>query len=170
MSAPLSDWSCMHHDDCNASKEKLPCSLIYAHRPSGPRYPERSTPYMARLLDGYRTPPYLTEGPDAKLLTPYYAKLTSSSSFSSSRSHHVLRSRYSTTQRKGKSNIAVSAHVGSLAHLPEDQHSYPRHGVRQPHQLNANQRHVHFIENKYHEDTRPGQQVETAQRQPADLC
>eukprot|EP00983_Pelagomonas_calceolata_P076710 1153535-Pelagomonas_calceolata.AAC.7 len=42
--------------------------------------------------------------------------------------------------------------------------------VRQPHQLNANQRHVHLIEIKYCEDTRPGQQLEAAQRQHADLC
>eukprot|EP00983_Pelagomonas_calceolata_P057006 1144886-Pelagomonas_calceolata.AAC.2 len=42
--------------------------------------------------------------------------------------------------------------------------------VRQPHQLNANQRHVHVIEIKYSEDTRPGQQLATAQRQHADLC
>eukprot|EP00983_Pelagomonas_calceolata_P110247 1159649-Pelagomonas_calceolata.AAC.14 len=41
---------------------------------------------------------------------------------------------------------------------------------RQPHQLNANQRHVNLIEIKYCEDTRPGQQLEAAQRQHADLC
>eukprot|EP00983_Pelagomonas_calceolata_P066030 1148838-Pelagomonas_calceolata.AAC.1 len=42
--------------------------------------------------------------------------------------------------------------------------------VRQPYQLNANQRHVHLIEIKYCEDTRPGQQLEAAQRQHADIC
>eukprot|EP00983_Pelagomonas_calceolata_P026629 834758-Pelagomonas_calceolata.AAC.3 len=38
------------------------------------------------------------------------------------------------------------------------------------HQLNVNQRHVHLIEIKYSEDTRPGQQLEAAQRQHANLC
>eukprot|EP00983_Pelagomonas_calceolata_P069355 1150339-Pelagomonas_calceolata.AAC.2 len=42
--------------------------------------------------------------------------------------------------------------------------------VRQPHQLNVNQRHVHLIEIKYCEDLRPGQQLESAQPQRADLC
>eukprot|EP00983_Pelagomonas_calceolata_P076121 1153286-Pelagomonas_calceolata.AAC.1 len=41
--------------------------------------------------------------------------------------------------------------------------------VRQPHQLHVNQRHVHLIEIKYCEDTRPGQQLEAAQRQHTDL-
>eukprot|EP00983_Pelagomonas_calceolata_P125289 1161196-Pelagomonas_calceolata.AAC.1 len=39
--------------------------------------------------------------------------------------------------------------------------------VRQPHQLNANQQHVHLIKIKYCEDTRPGQQFKAAQRQHA---
>eukprot|EP00983_Pelagomonas_calceolata_P050342 1141936-Pelagomonas_calceolata.AAC.1 len=89
--------------------------------------------------------------PDAILITPYQAKPTPSSSFSSSPSsscsHYVLRSRNSPTQR-----ICVTIHV------------------RQPRQLNVNQRHVHLIEIKYCEDTRPGQQLEVAQRQHADLC
>eukprot|EP00983_Pelagomonas_calceolata_P052762 1142998-Pelagomonas_calceolata.AAC.1 len=44
--------------------------------------------------------------------------------------------------------------------------------VRQPHQRNVSQRHMHLIEInlKYCEDTRPGQQLEAAQRQRADLC
>eukprot|EP00983_Pelagomonas_calceolata_P124441 1161106-Pelagomonas_calceolata.AAC.12 len=42
--------------------------------------------------------------------------------------------------------------------------------VRQPHQLNANRRHVHLIETKYCEDTRSGQQLEAAQGQHANLC
>jgi len=42
--------------------------------------------------------------------------------------------------------------------------------VRQPHQLNVNERHVHLIEIKYCEDTRPGQQLVAAQQQHADLC
>eukprot|EP00983_Pelagomonas_calceolata_P060110 1146229-Pelagomonas_calceolata.AAC.1 len=42
--------------------------------------------------------------------------------------------------------------------------------TRQPHQMNANQRHVHLLKIKYREDTRPGQQLELAQRQHADLC
>eukprot|EP00983_Pelagomonas_calceolata_P085922 1156653-Pelagomonas_calceolata.AAC.4 len=37
-------------------------------------------------------------------------------------------------------------------------------------QQNANQRHVHSIKTKYCGDTRPGQQLEAAQRQHADLC
>eukprot|EP00983_Pelagomonas_calceolata_P082346 1155900-Pelagomonas_calceolata.AAC.3 len=41
--------------------------------------------------------------------------------------------------------------------------------MRQPHQLNANRRHVHLIEIKYCEDTRPGQQLGAAQRQHANL-
>eukprot|EP00983_Pelagomonas_calceolata_P011709 377268-Pelagomonas_calceolata.AAC.2 len=36
--------------------------------------------------------------------------------------------------------------------------------------LNADQRHVHLIEIKYCEDTRPGRQLEAPQRQHADLC
>eukprot|EP00983_Pelagomonas_calceolata_P041385 1138040-Pelagomonas_calceolata.AAC.1 len=46
------------------------------------------------------------------------------------------------------------------------QHNYPR--VRQTHQLRANQQ-VHLIEINC-SDTRPGQQLEMAQRQHADLC
>eukprot|EP00983_Pelagomonas_calceolata_P103796 1158954-Pelagomonas_calceolata.AAC.7 len=56
--------------------------------------------------------------PDAILITPYQAKTTSSSPSSSS-SHYVLRSRHSPTQRTSIINR-----------------------VRQPHQLNANQRHM----------------------------
>eukprot|EP00983_Pelagomonas_calceolata_P003519 114473-Pelagomonas_calceolata.AAC.1 len=41
--------------------------------------------------------------------------------------------------------------------------------VRQPHQLNANQQHVHLFEIKYCEATTPGQQLEAAKRQHADL-
>eukprot|EP00983_Pelagomonas_calceolata_P122460 1160911-Pelagomonas_calceolata.AAC.14 len=41
--------------------------------------------------------------------------------------------------------------------------------MRKPQQLNANQRHVHLIEVKYCEDTRPGQQLEAAQQQHTDL-
>eukprot|EP00983_Pelagomonas_calceolata_P065358 1148559-Pelagomonas_calceolata.AAC.2 len=41
--------------------------------------------------------------------------------------------------------------------------------VRQLHQLNANQQHVHLIEIKYCEDTRPGKLIEAAQQQHADL-
>eukprot|EP00983_Pelagomonas_calceolata_P083262 1156126-Pelagomonas_calceolata.AAC.3 len=36
--------------------------------------------------------------------------------------------------------------------------------------MSVNQRRVHLIEAEYCEDSRPGQQVETAQRQHADLC
>eukprot|EP00983_Pelagomonas_calceolata_P115169 1160167-Pelagomonas_calceolata.AAC.10 len=46
----------------------------------------------------------------------------------------------------------------------------PSNRVRQPPQLNANQRHVLLNEIKYRENTRPGQQLEAAQRQHADLC
>eukprot|EP00983_Pelagomonas_calceolata_P043340 1138861-Pelagomonas_calceolata.AAC.1 len=42
--------------------------------------------------------------------------------------------------------------------------------VRQPHHMNVNQRNVHLIEIKYCEDTWPGQQLEVAQWQHADLC
>eukprot|EP00983_Pelagomonas_calceolata_P082482 1155944-Pelagomonas_calceolata.AAC.2 len=84
--------------------------------------------------------------PDAILITPYQAKPTSSSP-SSSRSHYALCSKRNATQR-----TSVANHV------------------RQPHQLNANRQHVHLIEIKYCEDTRPGQQLEAAQRQHANLC
>eukprot|EP00983_Pelagomonas_calceolata_P012336 395106-Pelagomonas_calceolata.AAC.1 len=39
--------------------------------------------------------------------------------------------------------------------------------VRQPHQVSANQRNVYLFEMKYCGDARPGQQLETAQRQQA---
>eukprot|EP00983_Pelagomonas_calceolata_P068031 1149740-Pelagomonas_calceolata.AAC.1 len=42
--------------------------------------------------------------------------------------------------------------------------------VRQPHQLNANRQHMHLVEVKCCEDTRPGQQLEAVQRQHANLC
>eukprot|EP00983_Pelagomonas_calceolata_P132082 1161834-Pelagomonas_calceolata.AAC.10 len=42
--------------------------------------------------------------------------------------------------------------------------------VRQPHQLIANRQHVHLIEIRYCDYTRPGQQLEAAQRQHAALC
>eukprot|EP00983_Pelagomonas_calceolata_P072719 1151837-Pelagomonas_calceolata.AAC.5 len=81
------------------------------------------------------------------MIATYGAKPTSSSSPSSPCSHHVLRSRHGTPQRSGIANH-----------------------VRQPHQLNANQQHVHLIEIKYCEDVRPGQQLEAAQIQHADQC
>eukprot|EP00983_Pelagomonas_calceolata_P080735 1155282-Pelagomonas_calceolata.AAC.1 len=59
---------------------------------------------------------------------------------------HVLRSRHGTSQRSSVANR-----------------------VRQPRQLNATQWHVHLIEIKYCDDKRPGQQLEAAQRQHADL-
>eukprot|EP00983_Pelagomonas_calceolata_P041083 1137897-Pelagomonas_calceolata.AAC.2 len=91
------------------------------------------------------TPPYLfprnfsqrsrltPSRPDAMLITPYQAKHTSSSP-SSSCSRYALRSRHNPTQRTSGVNC-----------------------VRQPHRLNAKQRHVHLIEIKYCEDMRPGQ-------------
>eukprot|EP00983_Pelagomonas_calceolata_P021937 688660-Pelagomonas_calceolata.AAC.1 len=84
--------------------------------------------------------------PDAILISPNQAKSTSFSP-SSSCSQYALRSRHSSTQSSSGANH-----------------------VRQPHQLNVNQRHVHFIEIKYCEDTSPGQQLEAAQQQHADLC
>eukprot|EP00983_Pelagomonas_calceolata_P091953 1157613-Pelagomonas_calceolata.AAC.2 len=85
--------------------------------------------------------------PDGILVTPYNAKLTPPSSSSSS-SHHVLCSRLSTPHRPNTTTC-----------------------VRQPHQLSVNQQHVHFklIEIKCCKDSRPGQQLEKAQRQHADL-
>eukprot|EP00983_Pelagomonas_calceolata_P126343 1161297-Pelagomonas_calceolata.AAC.1 len=59
----------------------------------------------------------------------------------------------------------VQLHVKLLNSVPE----FSANCVRQPHQLNVNQRHVHLIDIKYCEDTRPGQQLEAAQRQHADL-
>eukprot|EP00983_Pelagomonas_calceolata_P071602 1151315-Pelagomonas_calceolata.AAC.13 len=58
--------------------------------------------------------------PDAILITPYKAKPTSSPSTSCSH-HHAERSRHNPTPRATTANCA-----------------------RQPHQLNVNQRHVHF--------------------------
>jgi len=87
--------------------------------------------------------------PDAILITPYHAKPNSSSpsSSSSSPSRYMLRSRHQGTQ--GSSTASR---------------------VRQPHLLNATQRHVHLIEIKYCEDTRPEHQLAAAQQQHAHLC
>eukprot|EP00983_Pelagomonas_calceolata_P060922 1146584-Pelagomonas_calceolata.AAC.1 len=59
--------------------------------------------------------------PDAILITPHNAQPTSNN-ISSSCSHHALCSRHYTTQRAGTANRV------------------------RPHQLHANQRHVHLIE------------------------
>eukprot|EP00983_Pelagomonas_calceolata_P104985 1159084-Pelagomonas_calceolata.AAC.10 len=69
--------------------------------------------------------------PDAILIPPYKAKPTPSSPSTSCSHHHALRSRHNPTQRTTTAN-----------HL------------RQPHQLNVKQRHVHLIAIKYCEDTR----------------
>eukprot|EP00983_Pelagomonas_calceolata_P087578 1156986-Pelagomonas_calceolata.AAC.1 len=66
-------------------------------------------------------------------------------SSSSCCSHHMSCSRHGTSQRTSVANC-----------------------VRQPHQLCANQQHVHLIEIKYCEDTRPEQQLQASQH--ADLC
>eukprot|EP00983_Pelagomonas_calceolata_P046217 1140064-Pelagomonas_calceolata.AAC.2 len=83
---------------------------------------------------------------NAILITPYKAKPTSASPSTSCLYHHALRSRRNPTLRATTANH-----------------------VRQPHQLNVNQRHVHLIEIKSCEETRPGHQLETAQQQHADL-
>eukprot|EP00983_Pelagomonas_calceolata_P042220 1138393-Pelagomonas_calceolata.AAC.3 len=83
--------------------------------------------------------------PDAILITPHNAQPTPNN-VSSSCSHHAPRSRHCTTQRSGTANH-----------------------VRQPHQLHAKQRHVHLIEIKYCEDTRPQHQLDAAKQQHADL-
>eukprot|EP00983_Pelagomonas_calceolata_P126983 1161354-Pelagomonas_calceolata.AAC.9 len=57
----------------------------------------------------------------------------------------------------------------SFRHRPT-QRTTTANRVRQPHQLNANQRHMHSIGIKYCEDRRPGQHLEAAKRQHADLC
>eukprot|EP00983_Pelagomonas_calceolata_P062413 1147305-Pelagomonas_calceolata.AAC.2 len=62
-------------------------------------------------------------------------------------SNHVLCSRNSTSHRTSTATRII-----------------------QPHHLNANQWHVQLIDIKYCENTRPGQQLEAAQRQHADLC
>ena len=87
--------------------------------------------------------------PDAILITHYNAKPNSSShpSPSSSPPRYMLRSRYQRTQG---SNTASR--------------------VKQPHLLNVNNRHVHLIEIKYCEDTRPEHQLEAAKQQHARLC
>ena len=53
--------------------------------------------------------------------------------------------------------------------------SSPRRTTRtsrmgQPHELYANERHVHLIEIKFCEDTRPEHQLNAAKQQHADLC
>ena len=87
--------------------------------------------------------------PDAILITPYHAKSNSPShsSPSSSPPRYMLRSR---CQRIQGSNTASR--------------------VKQPHLLNINNRHVHLIEIKYCEDTRPEHQLEAAKQQHARLC
>eukprot|EP00983_Pelagomonas_calceolata_P133904 1162011-Pelagomonas_calceolata.AAC.4 len=82
-----------------------------------------------------------------QLIAPYQAKPTTSSPSTSCSHHHVLHSRHNPTLRTSTANR-----------------------VRQPHQLSANQRHIHLIEFRYCEDTRPGQELETAQRQHAEIC
>jgi len=90
-----------------------------------------------------------TSRPDAILITPYHAKPNSSSpsSSSDSPSRYMLRSRHRNMQETSMTNR-----------------------VRQPHLLNATQRHVHLIEIKYCEDTRPEHQLAAAQQQHAHLC
>eukprot|EP00983_Pelagomonas_calceolata_P042859 1138679-Pelagomonas_calceolata.AAC.2 len=85
--------------------------------------------------------------PDAILITRCKAKPTSFSPFTSCSHRRALRSRHNLTLRTTTANR-----------------------VRQPQQLSVNQRHVHLIEIKYCEDTRPGQQLEAAKQQHADPC
>eukprot|EP00983_Pelagomonas_calceolata_P055238 1144059-Pelagomonas_calceolata.AAC.1 len=80
--------------------------------------------------------------PDAILITPHKAKPTPSCPSSTRSHHHALRSRHNPTLRTTTADR-----------------------VRQPDQLNVNQRHVHLIEIKYCEDMRPGQHVMQDQRQ-----
>eukprot|EP00983_Pelagomonas_calceolata_P121080 1160765-Pelagomonas_calceolata.AAC.8 len=42
--------------------------------------------------------------------------------------------------------------------------------ARQLHELNVQNRHIHIIEIKYYEDTRPGAQLEASQQQHRELC
>eukprot|EP00983_Pelagomonas_calceolata_P063360 1147688-Pelagomonas_calceolata.AAC.3 len=42
--------------------------------------------------------------------------------------------------------------------------------ARQLHELNIQKRHIHFIEIKYCEDTRPAAQLEASQQQHSELC
>jgi hypothetical protein len=81
--------------------------------------------------------------PDAILITPYKAKPISDS-VSPICSHHALR-----RSTRGTSRAACK---------------------RQPHELHANERHVHLIEIKFCEDTRPEHQLNAAKQQHADLC
>jgi hypothetical protein len=89
-----------------------------------------------------------TSRPDAILITPYNAKPNSSSpsSSSDSPSRYMLRSRHRNMQRTSTASR-----------------------VRQPHHLTPNQRHVHLIEIKYCEDTRPEHQLAAAKQQHAHL-
>eukprot|EP00983_Pelagomonas_calceolata_P130184 1161667-Pelagomonas_calceolata.AAC.1 len=87
--------------------------------------------------------------PDTVLITTYHAKPTSSSLSSSS-----SLCRHDTSQK-----------TSAVTRVRQ-----PALDSRAPHQLSANQRHVHLIEIKYFEDTRPGQQLEAAQWQHTELC
>ena len=81
--------------------------------------------------------------PDAVLITPFNAKHTSNG-VSPTHSHHALRSSSRRTTRTSR--------------------------MRQPHELHANERHMHLIEIKFCEDTRPEHQLNAAKQQHADLC
>eukprot|EP00983_Pelagomonas_calceolata_P007158 233270-Pelagomonas_calceolata.AAC.1 len=84
-----------------------------------------------------------SSSPDAILITSNHDKPTSAFYCS----HHVICSRRMTLQRTSTANR-----------------------VRQPHQLNANERHVHPIKIKYCEDKRPGQQLEAAKWRHTGKC
>eukprot|EP00983_Pelagomonas_calceolata_P043792 1139049-Pelagomonas_calceolata.AAC.1 len=86
---------------------------------------------------------------DAILFTPYNAKPTPSSS-----SHHVIL-------------LFTQCDTQQVQH-PHRSNTITR--GEQPHQLSVNRRHVHLVKITYCEDVRPGQQLEAAQRQHADLC
>ncbi|KAF5836458.1 hypothetical protein DUNSADRAFT_5905 [Dunaliella salina] len=80
--------------------------------------------------------------PDAVLITPFNVKHTSNG-VSPIHSHHALRSSSLRTTRTSR--------------------------MRQPHELYANERHVHLIEIKFCEDTRPEHQLNAAKQQHAVL-
>jgi len=81
--------------------------------------------------------------PDAIMITPHNAQPNSDSACPIP-SHHALHRSTRGTTRASR--------------------------IRQPHELQINMRHVHLIEIKFCEDTRPEHQLNAAKQQHADLC
>ena len=66
-----------------------------------------------------------------------------------------------------RSRVGCRGDGGLLAPAPANQ---PTTRVRDSSQLTPSQRHIHLVEVKYCEDTRPGSQLEAANQQHRELC